>query len=156
MDCNNEIKQMAIDIINTGLNHKLNGMAVKFDIVGYTPAIIFPDDEDRGLAICCAEQLVLADNTGIINQNDVNGFMFKLAASTDTLSMFLERNGEQVAQLNNNTYGTYYAAGSITFYSDQILLTGYKLEWSKVLAAFGTGRYSVRVDYTTFGGSSSS
>jgi hypothetical protein len=141
-----------ITITNTGLDHVLNGMCDKWDITTLQTTKLFPTEEDRDWDVCCIHQLVLADNTGTVHQNDVSGFMFQVAAATDTLDMYLDKNGVQVAQLNTSTLGTYYALGSIVYYSDQSLLTGYILEWSKVLAIHGIGNYQVRVVYNTFSG----
>ena len=140
-----------ITYINTGLDHLLNGMCDKFDILPMNNISIFPTDEDRGLDLCCVKQLVLADATGIDHQNDISSFMFQLAISTDTLVMYLQKDNVTIATLNTSTYGTYYALGSIVYYSDQSLLTGYILEWSKVLAAHGEGNYRIKVDYTSLG-----
>jgi hypothetical protein len=142
---------MSIDIVNTGIDHVLNGMAIKYDWVQALISKIFPVTEDRDYSVCCAKQMVLADATGIANQNDVNGFLFKLSLATDTLDLFLEKDSVQIAQLNTATYGTPYALGSITYYTDQALLAGYSLEWSKVLSAHGAGNYRIRADYTTLG-----
>jgi hypothetical protein len=141
-----------IEVTNNGIDHVLNGMADKFDLIQKQTVKLFPAEEDRDWDVCCHHQSVLADATGIAHQNDINGFMFQVGTPTDTLEMYLDKSGVQVAQLNSTTYGTYYALGSITYYTDQALLTGYILEWSKVLAAHGIGDYQVRVILNTFGG----
>ena len=140
---------MAVTLVNnTGLSHYLNGMAIKFDLTEYIPAKIFDvAEDDRGYDLCCIEQLVLADDTGIANQNDITGFMFRVGDITETLDIYLLKNGVQVAQINNSTYGTYYAINSITTYAGQELLTGVSLEWSKVLADFGEGVYQLQINY---------
>lgn len=146
-----------INFINYGADHVLNGMAFKWDLKTLIPGKLFPVEEDREYPLCCINQLVLADNTGIENQNDKSGFMFRVMSSSDTLEMYLEKNEVEMVHLNDNTYGTYYSIGSITFYTDQALLTGFILDWSKVLAgvSLGPGRYRVRVDYTTYTGTES-
>ncbi len=143
---------MAVNITNTGLTHTLQGMADKWDLVQLIPVNIFSVEEDRGLDLCCINELVLADSTNIANQNDIKGFMFQVAASTDTLVMTLQKNNVDVATLDTNTLGTYYAIGSIIYYTDQSLMTGYILEWSKVLSVHGIGRYRIKIDYTSFSG----
>lgn len=140
-----------ITYINTGLDHLLNGMCDKFDILQINNVSIFPTVEDRGFDLCCIKQLVLADATGVDYQNDYNSFLFQLGISTDTLVMYLQKNNVTIATLNSATYGTYYALGSIVYYADQSLLTGYILEWSKVLAAHGEGNYRIKIDYTSLG-----
>ena len=143
---------MTVSLINTGLNHALQGMADKWDLNKLSTIKLFPTEEDRDYDICCVRQLVLADATGIAWQNDKNGFMFQVAAPTDTLVITLQKNNADIATLNDATYGTYYAIGSITYYSDQSLMTGYILEWSKVLALQGAGNYRIKIIYTTFSG----
>jgi len=145
-----------IYIENTGLNHVLNGMACKWNVITFQTGKLFPEEEDRDYDLCCNNQLVLADATGIANQNDVSGFMFKASAPTDTIALYLEKDEAQIAALNSSTYGTYYALGSIVFYPDQDLLSGYILNWSAVRTAHGIGNYRIRLDYTTYSGTTSS
>jgi hypothetical protein len=144
---------MSVTILNTGLTHALQGMADKWDLNQLSSVVIFPVEEDRDYSLCCIKESVLADYSGTIWKNDVKGFMFQVAAPTDTLVMYLQKDTVDVATLNDNTYGTYYAIGGITYYTDQSLLTGYILEWSKVLALNGIGNYRIKIVYTTFSGS---
>lgn len=142
---------MSVEIINTGITHNLNGFCVKFDLTQYINAIILPQEEDRELSLCGYNNLVLADNTGIINQNDVCSFMFKLAASTDTIRYYIEKNGVEIAEITDDSYGLLYTLGSITYYSDQSLLTGIVIYWANILSSYGIGKYQLRFDYTSLG-----
>jgi hypothetical protein len=139
-----------IDVDNTGILHELKGMCSKWDLNTYIP-IIPPADVTNDLNLCCINQLVLADTSAIIYQNDVNSFMYNVGASSCTLTMYLQKNNITIATLNSSTYGTYYAKGSIVYYTDQSLLTGYVVEWSKVLALHGEGSYRIKFDYVAFG-----
>jgi len=142
---------MAIDILNTGLTHNLNGMCISFDLIRYNTATIIATEEDREYDLCCYNNIVLADNTGVANQNDVNSFMFLLAASTDTLNIFLEKDSVEVVQITDDTLGKFYELGSITYYPDQALLKGCIIYWANVLNTYGVGKYRLRFDYTTLG-----
>lgn len=66
----------------------------------------------------------------------------------------LNENCEEIAQLNDSTYGTYYPpfvsfpiASGYTFLQSRYV--GYKLEWQKVLNLHGVGTYKIK-QKTTF------
>ena len=60
----------------------------------------------------------------------------------------LDENCNKIADLNDNTYGIYYPDGywsssnGFTFFQNNY--TGYKLDWKKVLQAFGPGGYKIK------------
>ena len=60
----------------------------------------------------------------------------------------LDENCNKIADLNDNTYGIYYpdgywsTANGFTFFQNNY--TGYKLDWKKVLQAFGPGGYKIK------------
>ncbi len=139
-----------IDVVNTGIQHDLAGMCSKWDLKTFIPITIETSTDDD-LGLCCVNQLVLADTSGVIYQNDISSFMYNLGASTCTLTMYLQKNNTTIATLNSSTYGTYYAKGSIVYYTDQALMSGYIVEWSKVLALHGEGSYRIKFDYVSFG-----
>ena len=139
---------------NTGYEHYLKGFCC--EAIANTKNIIsiFPTEDERDFESCGYRNLVLADATEEANQNDVNSFLFKLASSSDTIVMTLQKDSVDVVALNDDTYGTYYALGSITYYDDQVLYAGYVLEWSKVLALHGIGNYRLKIEITSYGDSS--
>ncbi len=149
---------MAVVTINTGNEHYLAGMAIKQVAYKKNEIDIFPEEDNRGLELCCYDNLVLADNSGglsaeeILYRNDVNSFMFNFNEG-DTVVFKLVKNGSDIATLNDNTYGTYYALGSITEYSGQELMSGYELEWKEVLNLHGRGVYNFKIEVTSFGSS---
>ena len=85
-------------------------------------------------------------------KNDKSEFMFKRFISTDTLNIELWKGGSKVADLNSNTYGTYFPTFSGT--AGQQLQRGYLIEWLKVFNVFGYGQYTVRAQMTILGTSS--
>lgn len=121
------------------------------DLRGFATAVIpnvlipqvFPDEEDRAfIAKCCYDNLALAGGTEPF-QNDISSFLFKVFDQSDTIEFFLEKDQVEVAILNDNTLGTLFPVGS---FSTQLLLVGFKLEWSKVLIAHGEGNYRIRIE----------
>lgn len=105
---------------------------------------VFPDEEDRAfIARCCYDNLTLAGGTEPF-QNDITSVLFKTFDPSDTIDFFLEEDvAGQVAILDDNTLGTFFPIGSLP---TQPLLAGFKLEWEKVLAAFGEGNYKIRIE----------
>ena len=55
-----------------------------------------------------------------------------------------------MAILNDDTLGTFFPIGS---FATQPLLTGFKLEWSKVLVAHGEGNFKIRIERNLVTGS---
>ena len=105
---------------------------------------VFPDEEDREFVqICCFDNLTLAGGSEPY-QNDITSILFKVFDQSDTIEFFLDQDGiGQVAALNDNTFGTLFPIGSFT---SQPLLTGFKLEWAKVLDVHGEGNYKIRTE----------
>jgi len=81
-------------------------------------------------------------------ENDFTSFLDIQLPGTTVSYILLGENCEEIATLNDNTYGTYYAQGFLTeannFTYIQSLYTGYKLSWNKVLNAFGPGAYKIK------------
>ena len=104
---------------------------------------VFLEEEDRAfVAQCCYQNLTLAGGTEPY-QNDIKAILFKVFDPADTIEFFLELDEVEVAALNDNTLGTLFPVGGFT---TQPLLTGFKLEWSKVLIAHGPGNYRIRIE----------
>lgn len=53
----------------------------------------------------------------------------------------LDEDCNLLAELNDDTYGEYFPAGS---FANDVKLVGYQLQWNKVLAAHGPGVYKIR------------
>jgi hypothetical protein len=81
-------------------------------------------------------------------RNDFTSFLDLELPGTNTTYTLLGENCAEIATLNDNTYGTYYAQGFLTeangFTYIQGLYTGYKLIWKKVLDVFGPGTYKIK------------
>lgn len=83
-------------------------------------------------------------------KNDESEFLFKRFIPADTVAMELHKDGDKVADLNNNTYGTFFngfASGS----AEQQLYVGYLLDWLLVFNAFGGGTYTVVAELNIIG-----
>lgn len=72
-------------------------------------------------------------------KNDKSAFLFQKLVSADTISFELIRNGAKVADLVDDSYGTYYA----TFVS-QPLYKGFVIDWEKVGGIFAGGTFVFR------------
>ena len=96
---------------------------------------------------CCYDLEVLADTAdGSVYRNDFVSVLEEYPLYYQSVSMELEKllDGLWVKQadLNDNTYGTYYASSFRV--KNNKFYVGYKLEWRPVLIAFGTGKYRVK------------
>lgn len=93
---------------------------------------------------------VFADDTGNYLQNDFSSFLSKSVLLDVTWS--LDKDCEKIADLNDDTLGTYYAKGywSIAngFTSQQANYSGFVLDWSKVLSVHGIGNYRVTITFS--------
>lgn len=85
-------------------------------------------------------------------KNDKNEFLFKRFVAVDTVDMELLKDGVKVADLNDNTLGTYFD-GFINGSSEQQLYKGYLLDWKLVQAAHGNGIYQVQALLNIIGSS---
>ena len=82
-------------------------------------------------------------------ENDQTSFLFSKVISTDVVAMELwsEEDGK-LADLIDDTYGTFYDVGFSSIYP---LYFGYRIHWGKVLNAFGSGHYYLKVVGTFIG-----
>jgi hypothetical protein len=109
------------------------------------PTLLLPNSN---LFDCCKDfdTLVLATD-GIDNmQNDVTSFLNMCSPTASGAVYKLYKNDVLVATLSGTTYGIDY-----TFGFSQLGLqkyVGYKIEWYKVLALFGSGIYKVELVVT--------
>lgn len=102
-----------------------------------------PDEEDRAFVVqCCYNNLVLAGGDKPY-QNDITSVLFKVFDQNDTVEFFLDKDLVEVAALNDNALGTLFPIGG---FPSQPLLTGFKLDWAKVLIAHGEGNYTIRTE----------
>lgn len=85
-------------------------------------------------------------DTGADYSNDKTSVMLRTYTASDSVSIYLEKNGVEVAQITDNTYGEYYQG-----FTGQPDYIGLVLEWVKVLQAHGAGYYQLRYDTTIIG-----
>ena len=114
--------------------------------------------EENDLCICdyitCPyEEKVFALTGGAYYKNDKNEFLFRKLTSFDVITIELHLAGVKVADLNNNTYGTFFN-GFPSGSAEQQLYVGYLLDWELVYNAFGVGKYTVVSNLLVIGNNS--
>lgn len=127
------------------------GMAVK--LTGQTLPEITPaatNDFCYCETECKYKPLVFAKVGGEDYQNDKSQFLFKRLVSGDTVDIKLFKDGVELADLNNNTYGTFFN-GFATGTAEQQLYVGYLLEWEEVFNLHGAGAYMVKAELNIVG-----
>jgi len=117
-----------------------------------------PDPQTNDICICdylaCPYiEQVFASNDNDWWKNDKNDFLFKRFVSADTISIELFKNGNKVADLNNNTYGTFFN-GFPSGTSEQQLYVGYLVDWQLVFQLIGVGIYQIKAQLNIVGQSS--
>lgn len=103
---------------------------------------------------CPYVERVFAVLGGADYKNDKSEFLFKRLTATDTIALKLFKEGIEVADLNDNTYGTFFngfPSGSI----EQQLYVGYLLDWNLVRALQGVGKYTIKANSNVIGNASS-
>jgi len=88
---------------------------------------------------CCYDEKVLALPGGEAYQNDFSSFIARKLIGVDTIQFRLLKDGFEVAVLNDDTYGEYFAS-----FTEQPLYSGFVVSWEKVLNLLGPGCYSVQ------------
>jgi len=88
-----------------------------------------------------------------LQNNDFSSFLTLQFPGRTVEYFLLGENCEEIAQLNDSTYGTYYPTFSFPIIQGYTFLqsryVGYKLEWQKVLNLHGVGTYKIK-QKTTF------
>jgi len=114
-----------------------------------TAVIVVPQSP---LNSCCSDFSVnvLADNTGLALNNDqstiIHWYDPIVTGASMVLKKWVKNAWTTLATINNNTYGTFNAFGYYTNPEGQNFIN-FQIEWSAVLAAFGTGTYKVTTTY---------
>jgi len=116
-----------------------------------TPRIL----EENDICICdfieCPyEEKVFSLAGGKSYQNDKSEFLFRRLTAFDTLTIKLFKEGVEVADLNDATYGTFFN-GFPSGSAEQQLYVGYLLDWDLVRALNGVGKYTVRANFNVIG-----
>lgn len=105
---------------------------------------------------CCYDLPVFAELTFTKDFNNDKSsviYFYDNAFSDSVLELEKYVSGEwtKVADLNDNTYGTYYPFGFYTNNQNENVL-GYEIEWKYILTALGVGRYRVKTIETNIFG----
>lgn len=128
-------------------------------VAGFIPVSPCVSDECRDFNDICYQNVVLATLSGDDKlENDKSAFLFEAplfkrgsTLSDSNLTFHLQENIDDIwydiATLNNNAYGTYYAFQS--FVIDY--WKGYLIDWSKVLNLQGEGTYRFKVLASYYG-----
>lgn len=93
---------------------------------------------------------VFAEVGGEEYKNDFSDFLFKSIISSDTITITLEKNGIKVADLNDDTLGTFFN-GFNNGNSEQQKYVGFLVSWEKVLSLHGSGNYVIKAELTIAG-----
>lgn len=92
---------------------------------------------------CCFSELVIGDLVETEEyKNDKTSFLFSISLATDTVTIKLYKDDVEIATLNDDTYGTYFAP---SYFPNQDKI-GFYLEWRSILSVFGAGNYQVKAD----------
>jgi len=126
------------------------GVVVKFDASPIRPPIgvVAPSDvlfcpcDFR----CDFEEKVFADDDNDGIKNDFSDFLFTKITSSDTILIELLKGDIIVAQITDDTYGTYYDG-----FPSNSLYVGWQADWTAIFNAFSGGRYQVKVTTTILG-----
>ncbi|MES2287780.1 MAG: hypothetical protein V4547_18980 [Bacteroidota bacterium] len=116
------------------------------------PTSTVPDVPLNPLPGCCNDFIipVLANASGLALENDVTNFIYWFESITTAATLNLHKwNGSawtSVDFLSNNDCGTYHAFNFFANDQGQKFIQ-YTMDWSKVLALYGTGSYKVIVSY---------
>jgi len=93
---------------------------------------------------CCYEELAFADPNDPQSgyKNDKTALLFYLSLPTDTVTIKLFKDCQEIATLNNNTYGTFFG---FSYWGDHTRV-GFLVDWLLVYNAFGSGLYHMEAD----------
>ena len=101
---------------------------------------------------CAKEFLVFADLSNSDSRfNDQSTFLYRKLVASDTVTIKLFKDKQELATITDDTYGTYYAEGTWSNTTEQALYIGFLLDWNKVLTAEGTGLYQIQTETTILG-----
>ncbi len=129
------------------------GVVVKFDASPIRPplGIVIP-----GVVVFCPcdfrcdfEEKVFADSDNDGIKNDITDFLSKKVTSSDTITIEILKNNVILAQINDDTFGTFFDG-----FDNQPLYVGWQADWTKIFDAFSGGRYQIRITTVILGESS--
>tara|TARA_R110000868_G_scaffold31451_3_gene115331 strand:- start:500 stop:1405 length:906 start_codon:yes stop_codon:yes gene_type:complete len=125
----------------------LNGMATQLK----TTTLDLNDVTEEAVFIkeCVGALPVFADlTTTDLLQNDFTTFLDLQQPGTDISYILLGEDCQEIATLNDNTFGRYSPQGFLSESNGytylQSLYVGFKLQWRNVLLTFGPGNYKIK------------
>jgi hypothetical protein len=95
---------------------------------------------------CCYVEDVFAKPSGEWWQNDKNSFIYRKLISSDSITIELFKDGENIETITDNTLGIY-----INSYSLQPLYTSFVIDWEKVYNNYGSGMYQIKTTVSIIG-----
>lgn len=139
---------LTIELPNSAPREGSDDGADKLEAVSSRP---FTPEETNSVNYCLidcpAEELALADLSDTANyKNDRSSFLFRKIGASDSIAFELWSGGVKVADLNDATYGTYYAS-----FTAEPLQSGFVVDWRLVLSGLGAGCYQVKAPLTLAG-----
>lgn len=109
---------------------------------GLLKGVVIINESEINSNECCYVNLVCADLTSNdLDKNDTTSLFYELTTASDTFAIDLYNSNGLVANLTDNSYGTLYNLGSISFYSNQSKLCGFIANWKSILTTFGEDTY---------------
>ncbi len=130
---------MILQVLPNGKPHTQFGMADKLEVASvFRPTIEQVTDQCN---CCCPIYNVFSGSNE--RESDKSSFIYRKTIRTDTIDIFLYKDGVQIATLNDNTYGTYFA--TFPTIGSQ---AGYQLEWELVFGLHGAGKYQIIAEVT--------
>lgn len=121
--------------------------------LSYAIGINTPPDQvtpDEIFKECCYRHYVFADASSDLDfKNDYSGFYHQRQLATETVEFFLfEFDTSTEHDLDDATYGQFFGFGSFPSNTD---LSGYRVDWKKVLTVLGPGSYKIITRHTIAG-----
>ena len=110
------------------------------------PAITLPEaftEEDRGYAMCCIPELVLANGSANTDENDIKSAWMKLSDPGDTVTF-------ELVNSDGSPLSTYVTPDPVEF-PNEANAWYVTIPWADVLSDEGVGCYSLNIEYNIGG-----
>lgn len=141
---------LIIDLPNTNPLSDGEGLAIKLESQNLASVSeLIQNNIDYCQYECEYIEPVFANVGGDWWENDKNSFLFQKVVSADTITIQLWKGNEKVADISDDTYGTYYSS-----FTNQPLYRGFIVEWEKVFDEEGAGLYQIKADLDIMGNAS--
>lgn len=128
-------------------------MSISIKILGSQPLPTSTEIEALDFCFCgidCYDSYIEKAFTGGVSdeswKKDKSSFLFRKVIDTDSVAIEIWKSGSKVADISDNTFGTFYST-----FSQQPLYIGFVADWSLIIGSFGAGLYTIRATRTTLG-----